>query len=534
LQRWDWLAYSPSEDGVFCKFCCLFAGTGGGKGSQDLGQFVKSAFSNWNKASQSFNHHEKHEYHKRCQDAADFFRGVMQNKEQPIDLQVDTAAARQIEDNRARLRPIISTILFCGRQGLALRGDVDSGPVPLTDPATNDGNFRALLRFRVNAGDEVLRKHLEESARNAMYTSSSIQNEVVSACNRIILRKLVSRLNEAQCFSVLADETTDIATLQQMCIVVRYVEAKTGYVKEDFLQFEPVTSATGKSIAEKIISSLKKYGVSLEYLRGQGYDGAAAMSGEFRGAQAVIKEEYPLAHYIHCASHVFNLAVCDACDITAVRNTIGTAKAIYNFFNTPKRLQVLQKVFKEQFPEKKEKRLKQVCATRWVEKHTAMLTLEEIINPVAAALEEIVDWTDRDSSSSAHSLLAAIRTTSFLVTLKVLAKLMASSLVLSRALQATQLDLRTAVDHACNLRSTLQAWRQSAEEDFSELFNDVENLAGEIGATVQMPRTTKRQTKRDNVPAATPEEYFRRSIYVPFLDNFLAQLEVRVFKQYRD
>ena len=45
--------------------------------------------------------------------------------------------------------------------------------------------------------------------------------------------------------------------------------------------------------------------MSLEYLRGQGYDGAAAMSGEFRGAQAVIKEEYPLK------SHFSRLAVTD-------------------------------------------------------------------------------------------------------------------------------------------------------------------------------------------------------------------------------
>lgn len=527
LQRWKWLAYSPSNDGVLCKYCCLFAGAGAGKGSQDLGILVKRPFSNWNKAAETFNSHENHGYHRRCREAADFFRGTMEKEVQPVDLQVDTAASRLIEENRSALRPIISTVLFCGRQGLALRGDNDSGPVSLTEPSTNDGNFRALLRFRVQSGDETLRKHLEGAARNATYVSSIIQNEIITMCNKIMLKKIVDRVNKAQCFSVLADETTDVSTQQQMSLIARYIDSMSGEVREDFLQFEAVTNAKGAALADTIISSLEKYGVKTEYMRGQGYDGAAAMSGEFEGTQAHIRENFPLAHYVHCASHVFNLAVCDACDITHVRNTIGTAKTIYSFFNTPKRQQALHSVFKERFPEKKEKRLKQLCATRWVEKHEAMITLHEIISPVCAALEDIGKWSDRDASSSATSLLAAIRTTTFLVTLVVLAKVMGSSLVLSRDLQSTQLDLPTAITDATNLRSTLQEWRANAQEEFPQIFAEVEEIAADIGAAVEMPRTTRRQTLRDNVPADTKEEYFRRVVYVPFLDNFLTQLEVR-------
>jgi len=118
-----------------------------------------------------------------------------------------------------------------------------------------------------------------------LYTSSTIQNEIVEACNRIVLKKLVSRLNGARCFLVLADETTDVSTQQQMTIVARYVDVKEGKLRENFLQNEPVSDATGEKLAETIVKGLDSYCVSTTYLRGQGYDGASSMSGAFQGVQ---------------------------------------------------------------------------------------------------------------------------------------------------------------------------------------------------------------------------------------------------------
>ena len=52
-------------------------------------------------------------------------------------------------DNRRRITPIIETIILCGRQGIPLRGHRDSGPLTLeSEGDINDGNFRALLRYR--------------------------------------------------------------------------------------------------------------------------------------------------------------------------------------------------------------------------------------------------------------------------------------------------------------------------------------------------------------------------------------------------
>ncbi|PIK36824.1 putative 52 kDa repressor of the inhibitor of the protein kinase-like [Apostichopus japonicus] len=43
-----------------------------------------------------------------------------------------------------------------------------------------------------------------------------------------------------------------------------------------------------------------------------------------------------------------------------------------------------------------------------------------------------------------------------------------------------------------------------------------------------MPRLTGRQTHRSNVPAADPKEYWKLSLFYPFLDHLLSELETRL------
>lgn len=79
------------------------------------------------------------------------------------------------------------------------------------DKMHNDGNFRQLLRFRVDAGDKDLENHLMTCAKNGMYTSWRIQNEILTTSNILILQHLVKSINAAKSFTILADETSDIS-----------------------------------------------------------------------------------------------------------------------------------------------------------------------------------------------------------------------------------------------------------------------------------------------------------------------------------
>jgi len=54
-----------------------------------------------------------------------------------------------------------------------------------------------------------------------------------------------------------------------------------------------------------------------------------------------------------------------------------------------------------------------------------------------------------------------------------------------------------------------------------------QELAGLSGTELVLPRRNIRQRNRVNVPAGSPQEYFMRSIFIPFLDRVLGDLKER-------
>jgi hypothetical protein len=54
---------------------------------------------------------------------------------------------------------------------------------------------------------------------------------------------------------------------------------------------------------------LSSYNLSISMIRGQGYDGASNMRGEFNGVQKLICDENPYAFYVHCFAHQLQLVV---------------------------------------------------------------------------------------------------------------------------------------------------------------------------------------------------------------------------------
>ena len=63
-------------------------------------------------------------------------------------------------------------------------------------------------------------------------------------------------------------------------------------------------------------------------MRGQSYDGASAMFGDEKGAQALIKEKNPLALYTHCRSHILSLVIDMACKVQVLRNMVDLIEEV--------------------------------------------------------------------------------------------------------------------------------------------------------------------------------------------------------------
>lgn len=98
----------------------------------------------------------------------------------------------------------------------------------------NQGNFRVILKYRFH-GDTFLNNILEEE-KGYKYISPKMQHEIICICDQLILKDIVVKVNAAKGFAVLADETTDISTKEQLTLCVRYID-NNNIIYECFLQF---------------------------------------------------------------------------------------------------------------------------------------------------------------------------------------------------------------------------------------------------------------------------------------------------------
>ena len=406
LHKYDGLAYSESENGGFCKYCVVFGRSAGAFPSRELVVFVTKPFVNFKKASEKFQEHfNESRYHKSAKDAAITFSVVMDKRELAIDNQLNKIRKERIAKNRRKLLSIVETLIFCGRQGIAFRGHRDDQSSCDEDELANHGNFLSLLQFRVQAGDTILEEHLQTAQGNALYTSKTIQNELIVVCGNIIRQQILSKVKKAMYLSVMADEATDSANIEQLSVSVRFVD---GGSCEKFLGFLKCESGvTGDAIAENLLSQLYTWQLPPSLLRGQSYDGAGAMAGHTRGAAARILAKYPKAIYVHCAAHRLNLCVMKACSIQVVNNMMQTADSVSRFFNnSPKRQLALEKWIDSVLPEEeRRKKLKEMCRTRWIERHEAFEVFIDLFLPTVSCLKDIVhapvaDW-NRETRSDA-------------------------------------------------------------------------------------------------------------------------------------
>ena len=209
-QNHSWLHYSPSEDGVYCKACVLFAPADIKR--QKLGLLVNKPFFCWTKQSSFFNSHEQLAYHQDSMSRMAAFKESCSNPLRNVATMLNKAHEEQVSRNAQVIKSLLKCVSFCGKQGLSFRGHRDDSTAL---DASNMGNFIELVRFRAE-NDDVLRTYLETSPRNALYTSKTIQNETIDVIGSAIEDQIIEKIQAAKFFTVLADEVTDCCNLEQV------------------------------------------------------------------------------------------------------------------------------------------------------------------------------------------------------------------------------------------------------------------------------------------------------------------------------
>lgn len=247
LEKYEWLTFSDMDQGLYCKYCPFFGPSEGGRSRVQLGALVKNPMIKFAKllgVKGDLQEHASTQYHVAAVDAAKEFLRSQQNPNLGIHQQLDTQHAREVAENRERLKCSLQNVLFLGRQGLSLRGHRESGNGAGGSESGNGnrGNFLELMSFRKECGDPTVEKHMSSSEKNkrGVWKSKVIQDDLIEACGQEITETIVGRVGKTKFYSALFDETTDNSHTSQLSLSVRYPyidEEDQLTVREDFVVF---------------------------------------------------------------------------------------------------------------------------------------------------------------------------------------------------------------------------------------------------------------------------------------------------------
>ena len=202
-----------------------------------------------------------------------------------------------------------------------------------------------------------------------MYTSHSIQNELIHIIAEKTRGIICDGVKNAGLFSIMADETKDYSKQDQLCFVVRYVDS-AGNVKEHFLSYVQATSLNAESLSLYIKEQLIHYGLDPNNIVSQGYDGALVMSDSCSGVQVRIKE---VAHYIHCYAHNLNLVLVDTVkSVPDAMEFFTLLEHIYVFMSASKAHVVFMGKQRQLHPQQQPLELQKLSDTCWICKYACI------------------------------------------------------------------------------------------------------------------------------------------------------------------
>jgi hypothetical protein len=145
---------------------------------------------------------------------------------------------------------------------------------------------------------------------------------------------IVAEVNSAQNYSVSVDSTPDLSHVDQLTVIIRYVNKKYEAVERfpTFMQIDK--SHIVQNLADSLISYLTTEAIDITNCRGQSYDNASNMSGRYSGMQAKLKAVNPLASFVPCTAHSLNFSWYKCCSVLCCRHQLfGLVQQLYKFWS---------------------------------------------------------------------------------------------------------------------------------------------------------------------------------------------------------
>ncbi|CAG4962241.1 unnamed protein product [Parnassius apollo] len=213
-------------------------------------------------------------------------------------------------------------------------------------------------------------------------------------------------------FSIMVDESTDVASVKTMCVVVKYYDPNLGRIVSRFWDLIQIFddkkagtsgdySATAEKLFNSIIKSFRDKNIPLENTIGFGSDGCNMMMGCHNSVSSRFRQLCPGITVIKCLCHSLHLCASDAFK-ELPHDAEKLTRMIYNYFKNSSKRQAELKEF-QVFTDTNIHKLLRPAQTRW-------LSLSSVVNRIMEqwdALRLYFDdkWLEDQDCQAIHILL---------------------------------------------------------------------------------------------------------------------------------
>jgi hypothetical protein len=234
---------------------------------------------------------------------------------------------------------------------------------------------------------------------------------------------------------------------------------------------------------------LGKHGLLIANLRGQGYDGASNMRGEFNGVQKLVRDENPYAFYMHCFGHRLQLvvvAVSRCCSSfedffeyvsLIVSSSSASCKRKDILLDKQRRILLAKLESGDIFSgrgKNQETSLARPEDTRWGSHYTTLARIESMWEAVIEVLGIV--HKDERNPSRAGGLVHIMESFTFVFIMKLMLKILRITNELSLILQNKDQNIVQAMSLVTDVRSCLIDMRNHGWEP---LFEEVKTFCNE-------------------------------------------------------
>ncbi|CAH1104538.1 unnamed protein product [Psylliodes chrysocephalus] len=418
------------------------------------------------------------------------------------------------------LERIVEVIRFLCSRGLAF-----SGSNQIIGNKHN-GNYLGCIELLAKF-NPILQQHLFNYANkgtgNVSYLSTKICDEFVKILGNNVRTAIINELKDAKYYSIIVDSTPDIAHIDQLTVVIGYVN-KNGSAVEKFLKFLENTGHKSEQMEECILNLLSELNIRLEDCREQSYDNASNMSGIHSGLQARIKSKNNLAIYVPCAAHSLNLIGESAAECCFEATKLFMfLQNLYNFFAaSTSRWEILNKQLQE-----KHKVPKTLSGTRWSARADSVKAVVSGYGDFKNALKNIHEdnlqkpTTKLEAQGLLHEF-ASLETGIMIVFWSDILEMMNKT---NKSLQNVDISIETIVKLYIAVEEMLKSKRSS------EAFNFYKSEEVKFSECNQYKRLRRRKRQYDESMSEEiefdPDTAFRINTYYVIIDKLLAEIQKR-------